>query len=327
MQYITTESKVEQYDTTFVLHNDYSPKNNLLIPEHLPVFTAEDFVKFQSKNFSDVVADVLNLFTESNLSGWDVDFCIGRNVFRIAAMNHRIIVAELWHNLDGRYGYVVDRLYSKITEGKCEPTDWFKIAVKIAVLFGVYCEFLKADQVSLNQKFDVSLPVEDFSGPMAVFYARKMGLPIQTIVCACDNCSAVWDLIHRGSFNTNEATPQLQKGIERLIQATLGYDEVAAFKRCCTAGHMYTVSEELLVCVNEAFFCAVTGADRAPAVINSVYQTNAYYIDPTTALSYGALQDYRARTGESRTTLILALTDPRICADSIKKATGVSAKF
>jgi threonine synthase len=72
------------------------------------------------------------------------------------------------------------------------------------------------------------------------------------------------------------------------------------------AGGVYTPAEENLTKINEGLCASVVGSARVNSVINSVYRTNDYRIDPVTALVYGALQDFRARTGENRMTILLS---------------------
>ena len=47
-------------------------------------------------------------------------------------------------------------------------------------------------------------------------------------------------------------------------------------------------------------------------------------IDPSTAVSYGGLQDYRARTGESRAALVLSERSPGCDEEVVAAAMGIS---
>ena len=59
-------------------------------------------------------------------------------------------------------------------------------------------------------------------------------------------------------------------------------------------------------------------------MISSVYRTNRYLIGPYTALAYGGLTDYRAKTGESRTAVILAERAPAQDAAVVAVAMGTT---
>lgn len=329
MQYITTRSGSVLYSSDITLLNNLAPDGGHFIPAELPCFDGDAIAKLKEKTFGCVLAEVLNVFYPNQLSGWDVDFCIGRNVFRLISMNHRIAVAEMWHNLENEYAYITKQLYRKILNREDEtasPTEWFKIVVRIAVNFGIYGELLKAELIHLNQKFDIAVPAVDFVAPIAAWYTRKMCLPIETIICTCGENSPVWDLIHRDSFNTALAGDALCLGIERLIFEAFGNNEAKTYITKCENAQIYSVNEVFIGILNSVFFCSVPGAARAASVISSVYRTNGYLMDPRTALCYGGLQDYRARTGDSRITVLFAEEDRLRYANEIAEASGVACE-
>ena len=69
---------------------------------------------------------------------------------------------------------------------------------------------------------------------------------------------------------------------------------------------MYCVSEADLETLNKGVYVAVVGDFRIQSVISSVLKTREYSLNRSSALAYGALQDYRAGVSENRTTLLLA---------------------
>lgn len=326
MLYITTRDKRDAYTAHRAIFEHYGPEGGRYIPFSLPEFTKDEIAGLRSKSFSETVADVLNVFFSARLTGWDVDFCIGRNPLRFLQMNHRIVAAELWHNLDERFDFIVRSLAAKIS-GSSEKrlvSDWMRIAVQIAVLFGVYGEMLRAELIADDATFDISVEQEDFSAPMAAWYARKLGLPLGTIICCGVEESAVWDFLHKGTFNPAGTKKTLQEGLERLVTATLGTEESVRFMTCCQKRTAYTVLEEELPILNHGFFVTVAGEKRAIATVNSVYRTNSCIIDPATALCFGGIQDFRTKIGESKPTLLLANESPMHFAADILNATGLT---
>jgi threonine synthase len=279
------------------------------------------------KTFGQIIAEILNAFFSSRLTGWDVDFCIGRNCLKCVTIHHKTIIAELWHNPLSSYEYIVNSLYDSIAAQKGitgRASEWFKIAVRIAVLFGIYGEMCKQQFICENESLDIAVPVTDLSAPIAAYYARYMGLPLQKIICADRDNSGIWDLIQRGMLNPASVDDHVLTGVERLIQATLGFDSAQLFRMKCQKKQVYNVSDQQEQ-ISSAFFCSVIGNDRVPSVINSIFRSNSYIVDPDVALCHGSLQDYRAKTGNSRTTLIFAEKSPIVSAERISSAIGVDA--
>ena len=312
MLYLTTRDNTDAYTAHKALTQMCGPDGGQFVPFRLPEMESAEITTLMEKPFGQIVADILNRFFSLRLTGWDVDCCIGRTPVRIVSMNHKILIAELWHNLDGKYDYFVTSLY-KIANPDSEnaPTVWFRIVARIAILFGFYSEMLKTQSISVDECFDISVPTGDFSVPMAAWYCRKMGLPISTIICTNKENNTVWDLIHRGSFNPVTADDDLTSGVEHLIYATLGNDAVQSYLSKVGSGRIYSVSDESFQCISSGFFCSVAGDTRAETVMSSIYRTNQYLVDPETALLYGGLQDYRAKYGDSRVTVILAEASPK----------------
>ena len=327
MLYITTRNKDDAYTAYKALTSDTAPDGGRYVPFRMPIYSGEEIAALKEKTFNETIAEILNMFFSCRLAGWDLDFSVGRNIVRIAPMNHRIVVAELWHNLDGKLSYLENTLYQVLIpdESNAKIRDWVQISVRIAVLFGLYGELMRGGILEAGQTVDISVPNDSFLMPIVAWYCRKMGLPLNMIICSCEDNNSLWDMINHGVVNTSSLTADLQLGVERLIQATLGCCEAEKFHDACDRGQPYSVSEEKLSQLNKGLFCTVAGKDRAKNTINSVYRSNAYVVEPTTALCYSGLQDYRAKTGESGLTLILAERTPMDFATEICESTGINA--
>lgn len=332
MLYVTTRTKDDAFTAARSMNLDRGPDGGLFIPFHLPVFARQDITALGEKSFGQNVADILNLFFSTKLSGSDVDMAIGRMPVRHETMNFRIIVSELWHNADRRFSRVVEILAERIhPDGQIigPPSNWVQTAVRIAVLFGVFGELQKAGEVRADSPVDIAVPTGDFSMPMASWYARKMGLPIGTIICGCNENRAVWELLHRGqmdtgvlavSTNTPEDDYAIPPDLERLICESCGQEEAGSFFFSCGEGGTYAPSDVNCEAIRRGMFAAVVSKDRVSSIIPSVYRTNQYVFEPYAALAYGALADYRARKGLSNRALILCERDPRRYSETISKA-------
>ena len=58
-------------------------------------------------------------------------------------------------------------------------------------------------------------------------------------------------------------------------------------------------------------FAAVVGDTRVGNIVDSTRNTSNYNMGRDTARAFGALQDYRAKTGENKNTLLFARTMPK----------------
>ncbi len=334
MLYITTRSKFDPQTATRALGSDRGSDGGLYIPMQMPVLSREDIAALGEKPFGQRVADMLNLFFSTHLTGIDVDFAIGRMPVKLTAMNHRILMAEVWRNIESDYAWTERVLAQKICTELCAPvkmTSWLRIAIGISVVFGIFGELIGVGLMGAGQNVDVAVPTGDFAWPMCLWYCRSLGLPIGNIICACNENSGGWDLLHLGELHTDNTaaattTPLVDCPVpgelERLVHAVSDFQQAGQFGTAVETGRTYRPEGELAGKLRKGMFAAVVSRSRLDALIPSVYRTNSYILGPYTALSYGGLMDYRAKTGESRPALLLAhrspLKDTAVVAESMR---------
>ena len=321
MLYVTTRDKHNAYTVARAIEEDRAPDGGFYLPFRMPHFEPEELAALKEKSFAQCVADALNLFFTCGITPWDLEFSVGRNPAKLSFLQQRICVAELWHNQHLAYSGLVRTLAQKIRSGSVDLklTSWVKIAVRIAVVMGIYSQMLRSEVVDAGKTFDVSLPAGDFSSVMALWYLRQMGLPVGNIICTCNENSGIWDLLHLGEVRTDAAavattTPELDvflpEETERLICGALGVDEAVRFCSIRDKGEIYRLLPASQDVLRKGMFAAVVSRTRLEAVIPSVFRTAEYVMGPYTALAYAGLSDYRAKTGESRAALILADKNP-----------------
>ena len=325
MLYVTTREKNDPQTTPKALSADRYADGGLYVPFKLEKLSDDALQAILSQSFSGAVAEILNLFFSCKLTGLDVEFAIGRNPLKLVPMNHRIVIAEVWHNLDSSYDYMERELAGKICTSQgveTKRTSWLRIGIRMAVLFGIFAQLNSLD---MSSSLDVSVPTGDFSAAMAVWYARFLGLPIANIICSCNENSGVWELLHLGELHTDgeptaTTTPLADAVVpvelERLICAAMGREETKRYIACCESGRIYRPHLEQLGQLKSGMFSAVVSRSRLDALIPSVYRTNSYILGPYMALAYGGLMDYRAKTGETRPALMIAERSP-ICDESV----------
>ncbi len=303
MLYVSTKNKTDSFTAYRVLHEDKTPDKGFFAPFHLPVFDSDEIEALKTQTFSETVSKVLNLFFSRRITSWDVEFSIGRYPFKIENLGQRVVIAELWHNNQSDYNYIVSSLYKKLSDHPCKDVPiWVSIAIEIAMLFGLYGELLRTGIESA----DVSVTDDVPRYPIAAWYARKMGLPIGVILCGCSENSGLWDLLRKG-----EASANINEEIQQLIFENFGVDEAVRFATVRSEGRIYRLTDAQTEILSEGIYPSVIGSERIPAVKASIQRTCGYSADMETAAAYGAVQDYRAATGENHTTLLLSRHKPK----------------
>ena len=321
MLYATTRNKSNVETAYKAIHLDSAGDGGLFTPFRMMAFDRQEIQEFKDRTFGQNMAYVLNYFFAAGLTGWDIEFSVGRNPVQVNTITHRILVAEAWHNSQYKFDYVVQMLSDRLRgeEAGQVPSNWVKIAVRIAALFATYGQLLASGQIEPDSVFDVAATAGDFASPMAAWYSRRMGLPVGNIICGCNDNGALWDLLNHGEMATGatavrtvtpEADVAVPGNLERLIFEVLGMEENLRYLDCCRTGSLYVLEESQLEQLRAGFFAAVISDSRVESIIHSVYRTSNYVFSPYAALAYGSLLDYRVKTGESRNVLLLAERSP-----------------
>lgn len=337
MLYVTTRNDQEVYTAQRALRESRGPEGGLYVPFRDPVFSREDICALKEKSFNRCVADVLNVLFQTRLTSWDVDFAIGRYAVRLQMLGKRLVVSEGWHNLESDFSRIVKNL-SALLQGEksvqIQTAVWAEIGIRIAVLFGIFGELMREGIADENRKVDISVVSGDFSAPMSAWYARKWGLPIGNVICACNENSNLWDFVCNGvlrcadvaqTTGTSCADVIVPESLERLIHACGGTEETERYVDTVRMGGNYYVEDVLLHRLRKGLYVTVSSDSRVNSTIPTVFGTHSYVLSPYGALAYAGLQDYRARTGESRTALLLEERSPLLDEDTVSCALGITA--
>ena len=319
MLYRTTRGKHDVVTAYKTVHTDCYVDGGLFLPFRMPQVNKVQIEALTDSSATQTIANVLNELFPCALTAWDIELAIGRKPIRMATVGRQITAGELWQGNRKDVTSLVQALSDRIGGNGELPTNWMEIAVRIALLFAAYGMLRASSALKSGQKLDVATATEDFTMPIAAWYAREMGLPMGNIICGCNANGGFWDLLNRGEFSTGDRavptwTPEanmiVPRNLERLIHGAFGVEENKRYLQCCSQGRTYTLSQEQLELLNRGLFAAVISDSRVATIIPGVYRTRSYVLDPYAALAYGSVQDFRATTGEERPTLLIADRSP-----------------
>lgn len=325
MLYVTTRNNGDIFTASHPLNKTRAEDGGAYVPFKLPRL---DFGELKALPFNHRVANVLNLLFGTKLTGWELDVAIGRQAVRTKSMPHRVMLGQMWHNADGCFDALRDDLVRLIRKEK-GVTEWAEIAVRMACLAAMLAEICVDDRGTV----DVAVASGDFSAVMAAWYCRAAGLPVGNIVVGCCENAALWDLISKGEFRTGQIATNtitqlcdqiVPRNLERLVFACGGNREVMRYLDACQTGKCYYPGNDVLSHMRRGLHIRVVGQKRVVFTMPNVYNANGQILGPYDALSYSAVLDYRAATGENRPALILSDRSPERDAAVVAGAMGIS---
>lgn len=193
--------------------------------------------------------------------------------------------AELKKELDEK-GYVFSSANS-INIGRLFP--------QVAYYVYAYGRMVKQGEIKAGDKINFVVPTGNFGNILAGFYAKKMGLPIDKLICASNDNKVLFDFFMSGEYNRNRefiltSSPSMDilisSNLERLIYIIAGCDakkNAELMKDLSTKG-VYEISDDMKAELQD-FIGEYADEEAVFDTIKKIYDETGYVIDTHTAVA------------------------------------------
>ena len=207
-----------------------------------------------------------------------------------------------------------------------------RLAPQVMYYFRAYKDLLAAGKIKLGDKVNFSVPTGNFGDILAGYLAKKMGLPVGTLICASNANNVLTDFIRTGTYDRRRpllktTSPSMDilvsSNLERLLYLLSGDTKlVASLMKQLKEEGTYTVPETLKAAIQKEFWAAYCDDARAAEIIGRVYREQHYLCDPHTASGFAAAEDYRNETGDLTPMVILSTASPYKFPAAVLSAIG-----
>ena len=213
--------------------------------------------------------------------------------------------------------------------------NWGRLVPQIVYYFASYFQMMNTGKITMGERVDYCVPTGNFGDILAGYYAKRMGLPVGTLVCASNRNNVLTDFISTGTYDARRefhrtTSPSLDilvsSNLERLLFHAAGSDKaVAGYMNELNQNGVYTVSPEVLAVIRESFACGCAGDEEVAAEIKARYEQDHYLCDTHTAVAFKVAENYRARTGSKAPMVVLSTASPFKFPCDVLKALGLKA--
>ena len=191
-----------------------------------------------------------------------------------------------------------------------------RLAPQITYYFKAYADLLKRGQIKMGDKVNFCVPTGNFGDILAGWLAKKLGLPVGTLVCASNANNVLTDFIETGVYDRRRplhktASPSMDilvsSNLERLLYFLSGDTALVAklMKSLNTEG-IYEVPADLKNAIKDEFWAGYCDDEKAKATIKAVYENQKYLCDTHTATGWAVAEDYVNQTGDNRPMVVLS---------------------
>ena len=81
--------------------------------------------------------------------------------------------------------------------------NWGRLLPQIVYYFKSYTNLVRDNVIKYGDKINFSVPTGNFGNILAGYYAKKMGLPINKLICASNDNNVLTDFFLTGEYNKN----------------------------------------------------------------------------------------------------------------------------
>ena len=195
-----------------------------------------------------------------------------------------------------------------------------RLAPQLTYYFAAYRDLLARGQIRMGDKVNFSVPTGNFGDILAGFLAKRLGLPVGTLLCASNANNVLTDFIETGVYDRRRPLLKTQSpsmdilvssNLERLLALLSGdTDLVSGLMGKLRDQGFYQVPGELLEKIRASFFAGCCDDRRGQAVIGRIWREHHYLLDPHTAAGWACAEDYRAKTGDTTPMVVLSTASP-----------------
>ena len=201
-----------------------------------------------------------------------------------------------------------------------------RLIPQVVYYFYSYMNLVEKGEIKLGDKINFCVPTGNFGNILAGYYAKKMGLPINKLICASNKNNVLTDFFNTGVYSTKRDFYKTNSpSMDILISSNL---ERLLFEFSNCDGKMVSdlmsslkENKEYKIDVNNSTFKAYYASEEETLEnIKEVYDSLGYLMDTHTAVAYKAYKDYVNETNDDTKTVIVSTACPYKFAGSVSQA-------
>lgn len=211
--------------------------------------------------------------------------------------------------------------------------NWGRILPQVVYYFSAYCDLVRDGKLTMGDKVNFCVPTGNFGDILAAYYAKRMGLPVNKLICASNRNDVLTDFLRTGVYDRNRPfhttmSPSMDilisSNLERLLFDLSGEndEEVRGYMAALAKDGRYEVSDDIKEALKEQYWGGFCDEAGTAAAIAKYFGEYGYLIDTHTAVAASVLEQYRAATGDETVTVFASTASPYKFCNHVLTAIG-----
>lgn len=182
-----------------------------------------------------------------------------------------------------------------------------RLVPQIVYYVYAYGQLLKQGEIKCGEKINVVVPTGNFGNILAAYYAKNMGIPIETLFCASNENKVLFDFFKTGTYDRKRefiltSSPSMDilisSNLERLIYRIAGEDaaKTKELMEALVNDGEYSITDDMRSKLKD-FVGGYASEDETHAAIKNMYEKTGYVMDTHTAVASDVYYKEAAKTG------------------------------
>jgi len=196
-----------------------------------------------------------------------------------------------------------------------------RLLPQIVYYFTSYETMVANGDIRPGEKVNFCVPTGNFGDILAGEYARRMGLPVNKLICASNRNNVLTDFFESGVYDDNRPFYQsmscsidilISSNLERLLFELADRDDalVREWMRGLKEKGMYALPQSALDELKKTFSAGWCTEEDTLETIKRVFHETGYLMDPHTAVAQCVYERYVGKTGDETKTVLLSTANP-----------------
>jgi len=209
--------------------------------------------------------------------------------------------------------------------------NWGRLLPQIVYYVYSYAKLVSLGKVKFGDKINICVPTGNFGNILAAYYAMKMGVPVNKLICASNENNVLTDFIKTGVYDKNRTffttiSPSMDilisSNLERLLFDMSGGDAklVSEYMKKLNTEGKYEVNESIKAQISALFEAGCLDDVKTQETIRKVFDEKGYMCDTHTGVAVGVYEKYAAETGDTTPTVIASTASPYKFSKSVLEA-------
>ena len=213
--------------------------------------------------------------------------------------------------------------------------NWGRLAPQIVYYVSAYCDLLKRGEITYGEAVNVCVPTGNFGNIFAAYIAKKMGLPIDKLVCASNANNVLTEFLRTGTYDRNRdfhltMSPSMDilisSNLERLLYFSSDAEQTAGYMAELAKNGKYTVTNEIKQMIDKNFVGYFADEAETAATLKKFYEKNGYLADTHTSVALNCAEKYMEETGDTKKMIVASTASPyKFASDVYEAITGKKA--